>query len=415
MSGPFEFGKPRRLKRGAVLTFVFGAVLATGAATGTWGEPGEDGPVRLSTDAVAGDSLEDKNLSKALKDVGTGPETARDLVSRSHDRWASFYTPQEYEGFQQTLDGHYVGVGLWVRRDGDGRIEVCQVQSDSPAAHGGVKVGDRLRTIDGVGLGTRSVTEVVALLRGDLGAGGASDRGDGSGKGAAQAAKAGSAVSLGVERGRRSWDVTLYRALLAAEAVSVDDLRKGVPMIRIGSFTRGVGGQVREALDRPGVERAAKDGGGVVLDLRGNSGGLVSAANEVASAFLDGGLVATYDVHGEQRALFAEPGGDTDTPLVVLVDGGTMSAAELLAGALQDRGRAVVVGSRTFGKGSVQEPSTLSDGSVVERTVGKYSTPSGRSVDGSGVQPDLEVDPGAGAKAAERQALKVLGGLAPPS
>lgn len=129
----------------------------------------------------------------------------------------------------------------------------------------------------------------------------------------------------------------------------------------------------------------------MLLDLRGNSGGLVTEAVVAASAFLDGGLVATYDVHGEQRALYAEPGGDTVRRLVVLIDGGTMSAAELLTGALQDRGRAVTVGSRTFGKGSVQMPSKLAGGSVAELTVGHYRTPAGRSVDGHGITPDLAV------------------------
>lgn len=395
---------PRKVRRGAVLAFVFGAVLVTGAATGSWGASGDGGPLRLSADAVAGGGPEDKDLSAALDDKGTGPETARELVSRSSDRWASFYTEQEFEGFQRSLDGRYVGVGLSVRRDGHGGTEVCGVRRGSPADRAGIEVGDRLRAVDGTALGDRPVTEVVSLLRGGP-----------AGGGGAEAAEPGSEVVLGVERGGEDRDVTLRRALLASESVSVGELGGGVPLVRIGSFTRDAGDRLREALRRPGVERAATGDGGIVLDLRGNSGGLVAAANEVASAFLDGGLVATYDVRGKQRALFARSGGDTHTPLVVLVDGGTMSAAELLAGALQDRGRAVLVGTRTFGKGSVQEPSTLSDGSVVERTVGRYTTPSGRSVDGEGLEPDLALAPGAGSKAAERQALKVLGGLRTPS
>ncbi len=167
------------------------------------------------------------------------------------------------------------------------------------------------------------------------------------------------------------------------------------------AFTKGSGDLVRAA-----VEGAPK-GDGIVLDLRGNSGGLVTEAVSAASAFLDGGLVATYDVEGEQRALHAARGGDTGRPVVVLVDGGTMSAAELLTGALQDRGRAIVVGTRTFGKGSVQMPSRLPDGSVAELTVGHYRTPSGRGVDGHGITPDLETD----GDAALTRAEHVLSGL----
>lgn len=175
-------------------------------------------------------------------------------------------------------------------------------------------------------------------------------------------------------------------------------------MIKVAAFTKGSGELVRAAV----AESAT--GARIVLDLRGNSGGLVAEAVTAASAFLDGGLVATYDVRGEQRALHAEPGGDTTRPLVALVDGGTMSAAELLTGALQDRGRAVVVGSRTFGKGSVQMPSRLPDGSVAELTVGHYRTPFGRTVDGSGISPDLEVEEGV-----LERAEKVLSGLGDPS
>ncbi|MFD9129699.1 S41 family peptidase [Kitasatospora sp. NPDC059571] len=143
-------------------------------------------------------------------------------------------------------------------------------------------------------------------------------------------------------------------------------------------------------------------------DLRGNAGGLVEEAVATASAFLDGGPVASYESRGSRRELTAARGGDTAVPLVVMVDGGTMSAAELLAGALQDRCRAVLVGSRTFGKGTVQQPSRLADGGVLELTVGRYYTPDGRSPDGTGLQPDVAAaDPAA----ADGLALRVLSGL----
>jgi carboxyl-terminal processing protease len=152
--------------------------------------------------------------------------------------------------------------------------------------------------------------------------------------------------------------------------------------------------------------------GGVVLDLRGNPGGLLDEAVEVASAFLDGGPVVSYERRGSGvQTLDAIGTGDTVTPVAVLVDGGTASAAEVVAAALQDRNRAVVVGARTFGKGSVQEPSTLSDGSALELTVGKYRTPAGRMIDGVGVTPDVAVDPAAAGDIAEARAVEVLGGL----
>lgn len=427
MSGPSLFGTPRRLRRGATLTLVFSTLLASGAAASGLTEPAgrtpggpriataalADGTVSAAasraaeatshakpdgagaSDAKSGDSadggadggrVDTGRIAQEIADGKVGPAAVEKLVSRSGDRWSSFYTAQEYAGLQQALDGRYVGVGLWVRRIDGGRIQVARVQAGSPAQRAGIQVGDRLVTIGAKRCDGLAVTEVVADLRGDN--------------------VPGSSVQLGVQRAGRSWTVTLRRATLATEAVTVRPAAAGGPtVITIDAFTLGVGAQVQAAV-RGGA------GHGVLLDLRGNSGGLVAEAVAVASAFLDGGLVATYDVHGQQQALYAAAGGDTTVPLVVLVDGGTMSAAEMLAGALQDRGRAVVIGSRTFGKGSVQMPSTLPDGSVAELTVGHYNLPDGRGVDGRGIEPDVKVSDGRDPLADSRE---VFAGLGPPS
>ncbi|WP_436847190.1 S41 family peptidase [Streptomyces buecherae] len=401
----------------------------------------------------------------------------------------------------------------------DGAITVDRVQPGSPADRAGVRPGDRLRSVDGVPVTGRPVTEVVARLRGDLPAeeptateaergehpaarratapgadrepgqdthravrpaapetaqratgttpdgdttppqdtdpradvppagptdpaaapprahphadpdhadgndtGAGQDttrpaRGDAAQRGTVQRATrssdhagpdaangpAGSRVVLGLERAGRQWTETLRRSRLVTRNVTVGRITSGEPdatRIKVDAFTKDTGEQVREAV------RAAPEGDALLLDLRGNSGGLVTEAATAASAFLDGGLVATYDVRGQQRVVNAEPGGDTQTPLVVLVDGGTMSAGELLTGALQDRGRAVVIGSRTFGKGSVQMPTERPDGSVAQETVGHYRTPVGRGVEGVGITPDLTVGDDA-----EQRAQSVLSGL----
>jgi carboxyl-terminal processing protease len=152
--------------------------------------------------------------------------------------------------------------------------------------------------------------------------------------------------------------------------------------------------------------------GGIVLDLRGNPGGLLDEAVEAASAFLTDGPVVTYDKRGSapQRFDVTAP-GDGRTPLVVLVDAGTASAAEIVAGSLSDRERAVIVGSRTFGKGSVQEPVRLGDGSALELTVGRYRTPGGRNLDGVGIDPDVAISSDRPPQVAEQRALAVLHGL----
>ncbi|MGK5731596.1 S41 family peptidase [Streptomyces sp. URMC 124] len=410
MPGPSMFHPQRRARRGAALTLVFAGVLATGAAAGSWTPQGQDGrkateartaprtaarPAdRAVADAGAGagapvDHAEvEAAAARAVEDGRSGTEAAAEVVGRSGDRWSAVYSAREYEGLERALNGAYIGVGIAARRGAGGRTEVDSVRPGSPADRAGLRSGDRLRSIDGALLDDFPVTDVVALLRGD----------------AARSAP-GTPVRVEVERAGDSWVRTLYRERLANESVTAEHLVRSEALgpalrIKVGSFARGTGDQVRAAA------AAAQPGEGILLDLRGSPGGLVGEAVRAASAFLNGGLVATYDVHGSQRSLEARAGTVTARPLVVLVDGGTMSAAELLAGALQDRGRAVVVGSRTFGKGSVQMPSRLADGSVAELTVGLYRTPAGRAVDGQGIAPDLLVHGDA-----EQRARTVLSGL----
>ncbi|MEU2509810.1 S41 family peptidase [Streptomyces sp. NPDC007863] len=374
--------RPRGVVRGAVLTLVFAGVLATGAATGAL--PREDDSGREPRTGAGDRAVFDRAAlhrfaAEAVADGKSGKQAAEEFVSRSGDRWGAVYDRREYAEFERSLDGAYTGVGLSADAAEDG-VRVARVRSGGPAERAGVRVGDRLLAVGGRATDGRSASEVVSLLRGD--------------------GVPGSTVALRIRRGGMTWTQVLRRERLATEPVTVSRPDARTVVIRVAAFSKGVGARVREAV------RTAPAGAGVLLDLRGNSGGLVDEAASAASAFLDGGLVATYDVEGEQRAVYAERGGDTGRPLVALVDGGTMSAAELLTGALQDRGRAVTVGSRTFGKGSVQMPSTLPDGSVAELTVGHYRTPAGHEVDGRGIAPDLPAGEGA-----EERARTVLSGL----
>ncbi|CAD5955006.1 Putative CtpA-like serine protease [Streptomyces sp. KY75] len=391
MSGCSHRFRPRGLCRGAALTLVFGCVLATGAATGSLPQdpdPLPELPARAVASTLAPvdrEEIEDA-AAEAEADGKSVKEAAGEVVSRSGDRWGAVYDEREYEEFEQALDGSYLGVGLSARRTASGGVAVSRVQPGGPADRAGIREGDLLRTIDGRRVDKRPVPEVVALLRGD---------GTGAGEG--------TRVTLGLVREGKPSTRTLERARLTPDAVTVSRLGTGPSsalLVKVAAFTKGTGQEVRDAV------RGAPGDAGILLDLRANSGGLVTEAVTAASAFLDGGLVATYDVRGEQQALYADPGGDTERPVVVLVDGGTMSAAELLTGALQDRGRAVTVGARTFGKGSVQMPSELPGGSVAELTVGHYRTPAGRSVEGRGITPDLVVR-----ERAQQRAETVLSGL----
>lgn len=302
------------------------------------------------------------------------------------DKWSNYYAPAEYASFQDALEGRYTGVGLWLRPLSDGRIEIGSVQTGSPAAQAGVVAGDVLVSVDGTPVLGRGVDDVATLLQGP----------------------AGSPVTVVIDHLGAEHPVTMTRVSFTATDLQVERLKGSVMLIKISAFSVGVGRGVRDAL----AGDPATYAGGIVLDLRGNPGGLLDEAVEVASAFLDGGPVVSYDRRGFGRTTLDALGhGDTTTPLVVLVDGQTASAAEVVTAALQDRNRAVVVGSRTFGKGSVQEPTRLSDGSAIELTVGRYYTPDGRSIDGVGVQPDVLVPATDPPATAERRAIEVLSGL----
>ncbi|WP_411102198.1 S41 family peptidase [Streptomyces sp. cmx-4-9] len=395
--------RPRDLRRGAVLTLVFLVSVATAGGTGCWDR--EEAAAAAAPTAAAGAATPGpaaaaapagpapgpsrpagtadreavaRAAAEAVAEGKSGKKAAEEVVSRSGDRWGMVYDQGEYAAFAEDLDGYWTGVGIWAGRAPDGRIAVEKVQAGSPADRAGVRTGDRLLSVDGQAVTGLAVDDVVALLRG----------------------RAGTPVVLHLDRGGAALTETVRREQLRTEPVTVRRLPGGITVIKVASFSRGSGERVQAAV------RAAPPGTGVMLDLRGNKGGLVTEAVAAASAFLDGGLVATYDVRGSQRALYAAPGGDTARPLVALVDGGTMSAAELVTGALQDRGRAVAVGTRTFGKGSVQMPTELPDGSVAELTVGTYRTPGGRSLDGGGIVPDLAAGDGV-----EERAATVLGGL----
>jgi carboxyl-terminal processing protease len=380
-----------RLRRGltyslvAVVAFATGGLVTSSAdpdgSTATPQPSSSPGVLDQAAAKIAQDA--EHQVSRAALDKAA----VEGMLSVLNDRWSAYYAPEDYSAFSDALEGRYTGVGLWLRQGIDGEITVASVQPSSPAEQAGVHADDVLLLVGSLPVTGNGVAAAAQALRGE---GGTTV-----------------AVTLrspaGVER-----TLSLTRTAVSSDAVTVERLSGGVLRIRVGAFTAGVGREVRQAL-------AAEKGhnlSGVVLDLRGDPGGLVDEAVEVSSVFLNGGPVVSYDRRGQgKHTLDATRGGDTKTPLVVLVDGGTASAAEIVTAALQDRGRAVVVGSRTYGKGSVQEPARLEDGSAIEITIGRYITPAGRMIDGVGIEPDISVDPSASPRDAENRALDVLTGL----
>lgn len=301
------------------------------------------------------------------------------MLRASGDRWSSYYEATEFSDFSESLSGRYTGLGLWLRPGASGGTEVASVQSKSVAATAGMRPGDAIVLINGADVASESVSTVVARLRGEVG----------------------SYVSIGVVRDGDVKMFGLTRKSTSTSDVTIDRIDDQVLLIRVAAFSSGVGSEVNRAVDSIRHQQ-------IILDLRNNAGGMLEEARQVASAFLDGGVVVSYERHGSSsRILKADIGGDTKSPLVIMVNGETASAAEVVAAALQDRNRAVIVGSRTYGKGSVQEPQLLSDGSAIELTVGRYRTPSGRYLEGVGLEPDVK----ANSTQVESRALQILKAL----
>lgn len=362
---------------------------AVAAAFGVGAIAGASGANHTASKGTVVDEAADRIASSAASPVdraGLEAAAVEAMLAKLGDRWATYYAAGDYAQLKALLDGRYSGLGVWLRRTDLGAIVVASVLPESPADAAGLRVGDRITLVDGHLVKANDLGDVVTRLRGP----------------------SGSIVRLEIERAGVTKKLTLRRSSVGNGDVSVAYVAPGVARIRVAAFTRGVGSQVKHA-----VETLRKDHArGIVLDLRGNPGGLLEEGVSVAGTFLDGGVVVSYSGRATaQRVVMAPRGGEITTPLAVLVDGGTASAAEVVTGALQDRGRAVVVGAQTFGKGSVQEPIRLSDGSAIELTVARYLTPRGRSLDGVGITPDIVLPGGADEAVAVRRAVDVLQGL----
>ena len=337
-------------------------------------------------------SILDEALNKILKT--TANETNKDTLQRAAiegmlrslgDKWSQYLPENESATFESSIEGQYSGIGVWLRSDESGLVGIAGIVPTSPAEFANLQEGDLIQSVDGQTTKNKSLNEVAKLLSG----------------------KPNSTAILSVNRSTETLTFSVKRTELRSNPVQLKKLTNGIILISISEFTRGSARSMRSALAASGVERS-----GVILDLRGNPGGLLVEATDVAGAFLNGGLVVEFHKPGKSPEIFNAIGdGDSKTPLVVLVDGGTASAAEIVAAALQDRNRAVIVGERTFGKAAVQDLTELSNGAAIELTIGYYLTPSGKRLDGQGLDPDILVSSNESKSVAETRALQVLQGL----
>lgn len=285
------------------------------------------------------------------------------------DPHSTYFDKQDAEAFDEQTSGAYEGIGIELVVEPDNTLKIIAPIDDTPAARAGLRAGDKIIAIDGKPIAT---IDAMAPLRG----------------------KSGSKVTLRIERsGRSPFDVLLRREKIHVASVRHRLLEPGYGYVRISTFQADTGDDFSRQLNQLQAQQPLR---GLVLDLRSNPGGLLSAAVQVADDLLDQGtIVSTRGRVAASDSRFTATPGDIlhNAPVIVLVDAGSASASEVLACALRDNHRARIIGSRTFGKGSVQALLPLDNGDSIKLTTARYYTPSGQSIQANGIVPDVVLTP----------------------
>lgn len=349
------------------------ALAGFGAGYFLWGRPERAGD--LGKIKVALERIESRYYGNVSRE--TLIDGALEGMTSKLDPYCEYFTVQEWQEFDSVnLKGKFGGVGILVESDrATGYLNIITPIEDTPAFKADILPGDQVREVDGKSIKGLPLQDVIRRIKGPPD----------------------TAVTLTIARkGKDLFKVTLTRAIIQVKAVKARMLEDGLAYLRITDFT-----EMMELFDRE-VQRLQEQGiKGMVIDLRFNGGGLLNQCVELADRFLEEGvIVSTRTRGGEEIAPFKAKKGNTlpNFPLVVLVNEGTASASEIFAGAMKDHGRGVIIGERTFGKGSVQTPFPLPDGAHLKLTTAHYFTPNGVSVhreEGKkefGIEPHYRVD-----------------------
>ena len=300
-------------------------------------------------------------------------DAIRGMVS-GLDPHSAYLTSEEYSELQEGTSGEFGGLGIEITTE-DGLIRIITPLDDSPAHDAGLIPGDLVTQVDGESVQGISATEAAKRIRG----------------------LPGTPVTLTILRDgeEQPLEFTIVRDIVEVASVKSELLEPGFARLRITRFQIHTGAHLVEALRRVEEQNEAPLSG-VVLDLRNNPGGILAGAIAVADTFLDDGLIVYTqgrDADSREEYFARSPDLSDGLPIVAIVNGGSASAAEIVAGALQDRRRAVIAGTRTFGKGSVQTILALEDGAALKLTTARYYTPDGHSIQARGIVPDIELPP----------------------
>jgi carboxyl-terminal processing protease len=325
-----------------------------------------DDDVALRAELV--DAIDD-NFIRDVDEDELEERSLKGIVRSLNDRFSHYLTPGEADQFREGVEGRFEGVGMSVNEDKRG-LEVVRVFDGSPAKKAGIKPGDVITEVNGRSIAGVNSEVATGRIKGPPG----------------------TEVKLTLlnPQTKDSREITVERARIevpVAEGRIVERDGKKLGVVTLAGFTEGAHGAVREEVEKL-LGRGAQ---GLVLDLRGNGGGLLQEAVLVASIFIEDGVIVSTDGRTKPKREFDAEGDaiPEDVPMVVLVDGGSASASEIVTGALRDSKRAVVVGERTFGKGVFQEVQPLSNGGVLDLTVGSYYLPSGENISDKGIKPSV--------------------------
>ncbi|MCU0507677.1 MAG: S41 family peptidase [Anaerolineae bacterium] len=293
----------------------------------------------------------------------------RGILSALGDKHTAFLDPEQAESSNMQMEGEFEGIGAGVESAPGGGVLIRHLYDGQPAQKAGIEVGDVVMKVDGRDITMMDLNEAVSLIRG----------------------KRGTDVTLTIKRGdQKPFDITVTRARIEIPIVTAETLADGkIEYIALSEFSNFSTERIQQALE----SAAKKKPQGIILDLRDNPGGLLDAAVRIGSMFVpDGNVVIERFSDGRQED-YRRQGRYllNDIPLVVLVNGGSASASEIVAGAIQDAGTGVLMGTTTYGKGSVQLPNSMSNGSQLRITIARWYTPKDRGIDGVGLSPDIEV------------------------
>jgi carboxyl-terminal processing protease len=285
------------------------------------------------------------------------------------DPYSIYMTPREFKSLNESTSGSFGGIGVIVTKSDEGYITVVAPIEDTPGEKAGIKTNDKIIKVNDQDIVGMDVDKAVDMIKGEPG----------------------TKVVLTVMREAQTQPMVfeIKREMINQKAVKSEMMDNSLGYIRITSFDQDAGKDFKKAL----ADLKSKNMKGLILDLRQNPGGYVNTCLEIADELLDEGMVVYTEDINKKREVYNSKAGGLKIPLVVLVDGGSASASEILSGAIKDRKAGLLIGTKTFGKGLVQSVEGLKDGSGFKLTTQKYYTPNGVSINKIGIEPDIEVKP----------------------